>query len=185
MKRRSQDLALTDQNRIIAPSAEHGDVGAHAYDSRCANEHALHAPRLAQLFGEHDLSNRRVQLSPIGVSNYLNIQYGKAQLRWLDVLRKQNHAGACCENGHSRHNSIPDSAREIFRLHQPQHSRRLTTRDHQGIYASEVGGGPHRTGVCAQLAEDRAMSRPVALESKNAVLGHKLTILDAKASPPV
>jgi hypothetical protein len=185
MKRRPQNSALTDQNRIVAPPPEHGDFGAHVYDSRSANEHTFHTKRIAKFFGEHDLSNCRVHLSSIGVSCHIDTQHSETLLGRLDVLREEDHTGAGCENRHSCCNPIPDSARQIFRLHQPQHRRRFTTRDHQRIYAREVGGRPYGTGVSAEFTEDRTMSRPVALECKNSILRHKLTTLDAKASPPV
>ncbi len=88
MKCRSQNSLLTDQYRVVAVSAKHGDLGIHANDSWSAYEHALHLKRLAQLVCERNLSNRRVRLSSIGVSNDIDTQYTETLLRRLDVFRK-------------------------------------------------------------------------------------------------
>jgi hypothetical protein len=185
MKRRSQNSLLTHQNRVVAVSAEHGDLGIHTNDSWSAYEHALHLKRLAQLVCERDLSNRRVRLSSIGVSNDIDTQNTETLLRRLDVFRKQYHPGTCSENRHSRRYSIPNSASKILGLHQPQHGRGLATGNHQGIDLCKIGSGSYRPSRRAKVAKYRPVSRPVSLESKNPVLRHELTILDAKASPRV
>ena len=125
-----------------------------------------------------------MDLSAIGVAYNVNGQNTEAELGGLDIFCEQDNTSTGRQNGHPCYYSFTKSVRQVFRLHQTKHRRRLSSRHDERIHSFEFSGCSNRVDFGPHLTEHRSVSCPVSLEGQHAICRHPFTTRDERAFPP-
>src|ERR1017187_3831356 len=90
MESRRQRLALAHQHRVLAFRRDHVHAVAYAFDLRSADEY-----HLDRLIEKSAFADRAVDLAPVGITAYRDVERAQASLfRILDRCRQQDASRA-------------------------------------------------------------------------------------------